>query len=310
MQVIDTSGMSREQWLALRRESIGASDAPVIAGLSRYKSRFGLWLEKTGQSEPELAGEQAWFGTRLEDVICARLNDWDDSAGFEFCGIQRRQVMVVDDDYPWLTSTLDAIEDSDPERVWEFKAAGIGTAKGFENGNPATLPDSWICQAHHQMLVADVREIHFAVFVGHRLQLYQFVVGWDDAIGEGLIQLLTEFRRHVETVTPPAEFDAMDAALLLKHYRDVEDDIIVTEDDRLLAMSRQYEAAKAAADFQSELADQLKAGLLARMTTACGMRCGPYLMKRSKVNVKAQEPKPRAAYSYTKFTFTNTESDE
>ena len=42
-----TEGMLREEWLALRKQGIGGSDAAAACGLSRWKSPLGLWLEKT-----------------------------------------------------------------------------------------------------------------------------------------------------------------------------------------------------------------------------------------------------------------------
>lgn len=73
MKVIDTSGLNRQQRLALRSKSIGASDAPTVAGINHYQSRFGLWLLKTGRAEPEEAGEEAWWGLQMEELIERRL---------------------------------------------------------------------------------------------------------------------------------------------------------------------------------------------------------------------------------------------
>lgn len=304
MNVIDTSGLSREQWLALRRQSIGASDAPVIAGLSKYKSRFALWLEKTGQAEPEQAGEEAWWGTELEPLITNRLIRDQDVFNFKKQVMARHKAATLD----WLTATLDLVDSGGA--IWEFKAAGINTAKGLEDGNSSTLPNSWIIQAHHQMIVADVERINFAVFVGHRLQLYRFVVELDAEVAVGVFSLATEFWQHVQDRTPPAEFDASDAALLLKHYREVVGEPVVCEDPKIRHIAALYEKRKAEAEFAAEMADQCKATMLAEMANAPAMQCGPYRMRRSIVNVKEQPPKPRAAYSYVKFSFTNTESEE
>ncbi len=302
MNVIDTSGMTRDQRLALRRESIGASDAAVIAGLSRYKSRFGLWLEKTSQGEPEEAGEEAWWGTELERAITARLIQTEELTE---CS---HQLMVRSETQPWMTATLDALDSNG--RIWEFKAAGIGTARSLENGNPLTLPDAWILQAHHQMHCMNRSPVRFAVFIGHRLQMYRFNVEFDDEVADGLIQIESEFRRHVETMTPPAEFDAMDAALLLRHYREIDGPPLELSPIEYGDAVNDFEEATSEIAYAEATRDKAKARLLAAMGNAPAASCGPYRLRRSIVNVKAQEPKPRAAYSYTKFTFTNTESDE
>lgn len=297
MNVIDTTGMSREEWLVLRRQSIGASDAPVIAGLSKYKSRFQLWLEKTGQAEPTEAGEQARWGLRLEDDIIEELQ-WH---GVEILG-KNTQRMIRHPTIPWMTSTVDAFDVE--EKGWQLKA----TSKHLSEDEPP--PADWGLQVHQEMMCAGHSEWGIAAFVGPRLLLRKWHVPFDPEIGEGYLQLATEFWNHVETRTPPTEFGPQDAAVLLRHYRAIDDDIIVTEDTRLRELSEQYEIAIRVARFQSDLADQLKAALLARMQTACAMRVGPYLMKRSQVNVKAHTPKPREASSYTKFSFSNTERED
>jgi len=44
-----TENMSHDEWLRLRRQGIGGSDASVVCGISRYKSPMELWLDKTNQ---------------------------------------------------------------------------------------------------------------------------------------------------------------------------------------------------------------------------------------------------------------------
>jgi predicted phage-related endonuclease len=41
-----------------RRTGIGGSDVAAVLGISRYKSAFQLWQEKTGQVQPEDISEQ------------------------------------------------------------------------------------------------------------------------------------------------------------------------------------------------------------------------------------------------------------
>jgi len=43
-----TLDMPREQWLELRRQGIGGSDAAAILGMNPWKSPMDVWLEKTG----------------------------------------------------------------------------------------------------------------------------------------------------------------------------------------------------------------------------------------------------------------------
>ena len=45
---IPIDGMSREEWLAERRKSLGGSDMGAVLGLNKYRSPYAVWAEKTG----------------------------------------------------------------------------------------------------------------------------------------------------------------------------------------------------------------------------------------------------------------------
>ena len=68
--VVKTSNLTREEWLKYRTKGIGGSDVSIIAGINPFKSVHQLWLEKTGQVEPEEGGsEYTHFGTLLEPIV-------------------------------------------------------------------------------------------------------------------------------------------------------------------------------------------------------------------------------------------------
>lgn len=305
MNVIDTSGMSRQDWLKLRTKSIGASDSPVIAGLSKYKSRLALYLEKTGQIEPEEAGEEAWWGTQLENSIATRLNLNDD-----FGGIQRLQVMARDPRYDWLTATIDLIEEGPSEPIWELKAAGIATAGKLEDGNASTLPPTWVIQAHHQMFVTGRDVCHFAVFAGHRLKLLTFEVPFDLELWEPVLQLNREFWSHVERREPPTDFDPEDAELLTRYFRRVEPIGIISSDPNDIDNAEMFVRAKTEKKHCEQRELIAKAALLFRMGEAEVAQIGDHRFTRKLVEVKANPaPKPRAASSCIRFTHTNGDDE-
>ena len=43
---LSTRSMSRADWLAQRRKSIGGSDAAGIVGLSQYATPYTVWADK------------------------------------------------------------------------------------------------------------------------------------------------------------------------------------------------------------------------------------------------------------------------
>ena len=58
---------TREQFLRERRSGIGGSDVAAILGLSRWKTAYQVWQEKTGRAAiDEGDNERLHFGNVLE----------------------------------------------------------------------------------------------------------------------------------------------------------------------------------------------------------------------------------------------------
>lgn len=77
-RVYDISGMSMEDFVALRQGSIGGSDVSTILGLNEYKSSYELWGQKVGLYSPDTIDNAAmFFGRFLEDPIAELWQYWD-----------------------------------------------------------------------------------------------------------------------------------------------------------------------------------------------------------------------------------------
>ena len=48
--IADKTKMTHEEWLSLRKFSIGGSEIAVAIGVSRWSTPFQLWSQKTGRS--------------------------------------------------------------------------------------------------------------------------------------------------------------------------------------------------------------------------------------------------------------------
>ena len=66
---MNTTNQDRSQWLEERRQGIGGSDAAAAVGLSPWKTRLELWLEKTGQTPDREETPEMRRGTLLEPVV-------------------------------------------------------------------------------------------------------------------------------------------------------------------------------------------------------------------------------------------------
>ena len=71
--VVDTSGLSREEWLDYRKKGIGGSDAAAIMGVSPFATKRDLFYDKTGIRPAFQENEDNWVakevGHRLEDLV-------------------------------------------------------------------------------------------------------------------------------------------------------------------------------------------------------------------------------------------------
>ena len=71
--IADTRKMSHADWLQMRKAGIGGSDCSAAVGLSRWKSPFQLWSEKTDRIVPSKAGEAAYWGSVMEPILRAEV---------------------------------------------------------------------------------------------------------------------------------------------------------------------------------------------------------------------------------------------
>ena len=64
VEKIPIRGLTREEWLAIRKKGIGGSDAGAICGLNPYASPMNVYLDKTTEesdSEDNEAMRQARY---------------------------------------------------------------------------------------------------------------------------------------------------------------------------------------------------------------------------------------------------------
>ena len=77
LRLVSTKALLREDWLNVRRQGIGSSDAAAAVGLNPYKSQLELWLEKTGRdgllpkTDPLDEESPAYWGNILEPIVAA-----------------------------------------------------------------------------------------------------------------------------------------------------------------------------------------------------------------------------------------------
>ena len=74
IRLANTKAMSREEWLEVRKQGIGSSDAAAACGLNPYMSMLELWMIKTGRvqdhfEEKGVGADPLYWGKQLEPLV-------------------------------------------------------------------------------------------------------------------------------------------------------------------------------------------------------------------------------------------------
>lgn len=207
-----TKGLAQEEWLALRKQGIGGSDASAVAGVNRYKTPLTVWAEKTGLYEPERAGEPAYWGNQLEDVVA---REFTIRTGLR---VKRSHKMYKHPKYPYMLGNVDRlIIDKDRGKgILECKTASAFKASEWQEGR---VPDEYAIQLQHYLAVLHMDYGYFAVLIGGNQFKHQLVER-NPVIIDALIEIEHKFwDEHVRTGIPPSVGDSeADTELLQALY--------------------------------------------------------------------------------------------
>lgn len=154
MKIIDLK-QGCPEWLAFRRGKIGASDAPIIMGVSPFKTLGQLYKEKAEGIEP-YKNEAMQRGNDLEAT--ARKEFEDSMVLFEDRLDAKLVPMVAQSDqYEWMIASFDGIDTKNHILV-EIKCPG---EKDHAIALNSRIPPKYYPQLQHQMYVADYQEMYY-----------------------------------------------------------------------------------------------------------------------------------------------------
>ena len=74
-KTISTLGMKREDWLKLRKNGIGGSDAGAVCGLNPYTSPMAVYRDKTTDVLDLSDNEAMRQGRDLEEYVAQRFTE-------------------------------------------------------------------------------------------------------------------------------------------------------------------------------------------------------------------------------------------
>jgi len=142
-----------QEWHDLRRTKIGASDSPVIMGVSPWKTPYELWVEKIKGATQEQTPSMA-RGVALEESARERFQDK--------MGIMMMPKVVLSDKLEWQMASLDGIS-FDGTSILEIKHAN---KEVFELAKAGNLPDYYNIQIQHALDTTGAAKCYYLVSDG------------------------------------------------------------------------------------------------------------------------------------------------
>ena len=151
-------------------------------------------MEKTGQLPAQEAGEAAYWGHQLEELV---RTEFTKRTGIQ---VAHRMELLRSDQHPFMQAHLDGTcrqPDLGP-CIFEAKTVSAFKAGEWEDG----IPDEYYLQVQHYMAVTGYQGAYVAALIGGNHFRWK-LIHRDDELIEALIQLEADFWKHVQNETPP-----------------------------------------------------------------------------------------------------------
>jgi len=248
-ELIKLEGLSREDWLAIRRTGIGGSDVSAIMGLNKYKSALELYLDKTGQlPDPGEENIAAELGLELEDFLAKKfVSRIKKNEELDIVLIKPKYMYQHDKiDYFYvnfdrLILTPDGYIPVELKTTTEYKR---------EDWKDDNIPDEYYMQVQWQMMIAEADYAYIVYLIGNRTLDYKKIPRNEKMIKEVVKEIKhfwNDFRLKGIPPAPDGTLSARDALNILYADDKSDEPLDLTEE-----LALDYAAYK-------ELANKIKA---------------------------------------------------
>ncbi len=207
--IANTAKMEREDWLKLRKDGLGGSDAAGVAGVSKYASPYMVFWDKLDvfiQDKPEHVMEAAYWGNVHESTIrrefTMRVNKEREEQGLPALKVIHRQAVFAHSEFDFIRTNLDGwiVGHENGKGIFEAKTAHYMLRGDWEGDD---VPNAYLLQCQHNMLVMDADFAYLAVLIGGNTFKYYYIERDEELIAY-LLQIETNFwNNHILTRIPP-----------------------------------------------------------------------------------------------------------
>ena len=177
-----TKDISREEWLKLRKNGIGGSDAGAVCGLNPYRSAMDIFIDKTTDDISDYDNEAMKQGRDLEDYVAQRFCE---ATGLK---VRKSNAMYVHKEHPFMLADVDRLIIGENAGL-ECKTASPYSADKWNDGQ---IPAHYLAQCYHYMVVLDMDAWYIAVLI-YGKEFKYIRLERDEEIITNLIHIEDEF---------------------------------------------------------------------------------------------------------------------
>ena len=207
MAIKKISFTDRTDWLELRKQAIGGSDAASIVGLSKWGSPLSVYADKLGLVPEREDNEAMRQGRDLEAYVAERFVE---QTGYS---VRRENHILVNDAHPFMHANIDR-RITGHDIGLECKTTSVYNRTDFEGGD---VPPEYYTQCQHYMAVTGWSTWYLAVLVLNK-GFYVFKVERNEDDIAVLIETEKAFwENHIVPQIPPEPLE-QDNDTLTKLY--------------------------------------------------------------------------------------------
>ncbi len=201
-----TLDMPRGEWLELRRQGIGGSDAAAIVGLNRWRSAFDVYADKLGLKPEQPDNEAMRQGRDLEDYVASRFCEATEKK------VRRRNAILQHPEHTFMTANIDRWVVGENAGL-ECKTTSVLNRAKFSQGE---FPPNYYVQCVHYMAVTGAERWYLAVLVLNKA-FHVFTIERDENEIQALVATEKDFwENHIMKQIPPAPDGSESTSELLK----------------------------------------------------------------------------------------------
>lgn len=199
---------TREQFLRDRKSGIGGSDVAAIMGLSKFRTAFDVWKDKTSDEITENKSDILELASYLEEYTAQKY------AKLTGHKVRKKNIELVHKEFPFLKGNIDREILLDSDRglgILECKALSTFS---FKRVKMYGLPDDYVIQIQHYFLVGNGKYSWgaFAILNRDNGELLTFEVEPDLSLQKSIIDICVPFWNEsvLKRIQPVEQIDTVD----------------------------------------------------------------------------------------------------